>query len=264
MKIYDFGRSTLTFRIDTTIRPPITVSHKPPFTLNNARIVIECCCEITNRKTGSTTMYVLGADCKTERVGVSADIWTQPNANFCLIASEDELLVIKSWAHKGIKVMRYPESLGPQPERQLQTIKETFTGFRIDLCHVAGRALKTPQAIIQATLENRSLLAQTEYDNGDYRVCIQHPVKTINANERDNIYQIDTGPIVVPDLSPERLAKTQRFIEVFDLAYSAFNCPNWVEFIINVPTKASDDISVNHYSKSRRIDNTKNSIIELS
>lgn len=38
MQIPDLARSFLTFRIDLTKQPAITVSHKPPFSLNNARI----------------------------------------------------------------------------------------------------------------------------------------------------------------------------------------------------------------------------------
>lgn len=263
MEIYDFGRSTLTFRIDATIQKPITASHKPPYSLNNARVPLECCCELTNKKSGSTTMYVLGAECKTERVGVEADIWIEPNAGFHPVGSMDQALIIKSWAHRGIQVMLFPESLGPQPQRQSQDTRQVYTGFRIDLCPVAGETLESPEAIIQSVLANNRLVSRTEYDHGDYHVCIVHPVKTINANERDNIYQTDTGPIILPDLSPARIANAQRMIEVFDLAYSAFNCPEWAEFVINAPTPVTDQVSVNHYSKFRRIDNTRNTIIQI-
>ena len=263
MEIYDFARSTLTFRIDTTVQQPVTASHKPPYSLNNVRIPIECCCELINQKTGSTTMYVLGADCKTERVGVKGEVWVEPNANFCMVASQDELLIIKSWAHKGIKVMRFPESLGPQPERQSQTIKEAYTDFRIDLCLVPGKVLESGKVIVQAVLDRYRLVSRTEYDDGDYHVCIQHPVKSINANERDNIYQTDTGPILLPDLSPQRVTEAGRMIEVFELAYSAFNCPDWAEFVINAPTDVTGQIQVNHYSKFRRIENTRNAMIQI-
>ena len=77
------------------------------------------------------------------------------------------------------------------------------------------------------------------------------------------IYQTDTGPIVLPDLSPERLARTNRCIEMFDLAFSAFNCSEWAEFVICVPTPVAEQISVDHYSKFRRIDNAENVIIQI-
>ena len=63
------------------------------------------------------------------------------------------------------------------------------------------------------------------------------------------VYQTDTGPILFPDLSvaPEKLLTTM------ELAFSAFNCPDWAEFIVRVPTKVSDDISVDHYSRPVRL-----------
>jgi len=51
MKTIDFARSSLTFRIDTLKKPSQTVRHKPPFTLNDARIPIECRGEITAKET---------------------------------------------------------------------------------------------------------------------------------------------------------------------------------------------------------------------
>ncbi len=162
-----------------------------------------------------------------------------------------------------VTVMRHPESLGLQPLRQSDLVKSAWSDFRLDLCTTSGKVLDSTESIVQATLEDHQLLAQTDYDDGDFHVCIQHPVKTINVNERDNIYQTDTGPIILPDLSPQRLAQAQRRIEVFDLAFSAFNCPEWAEFVICVPTAVSEQISVDHYSKFRRIDNTRNAIIQI-
>ena len=40
MNTFDFNRSFFTFRIDTLGKQPLTVTHKPPFNLNNARIPI--------------------------------------------------------------------------------------------------------------------------------------------------------------------------------------------------------------------------------
>lgn len=159
--------------------------------------------------------------------------------------------------------MLHPESLGPQPLRQSDLIKKAWSDFRLDLRATSGKVLDSAESIVQATLQNRQLLAQTDYDDGDFHVCIQYPVKTMNANERDNVYQTDTGPIILPDLSPERQAQIERRIEVFDLAFSAFNCPQWAEFIICAPTAVTEQISVDHYSKCRRIDNTRNAIIQI-
>ena len=78
---------------------------------------------------------------------------------------------------------------------------------------------------------------------------------------REQVFQTDTGPILLPDFSTDR--EIERFIERFDLAYSAFNNPDWAEFIVNVPTQLYEEISVNHYSQPRRAENTRNSVIAL-
>ena len=83
--VCDFSRSFLTFRLDFEKKAPATVSHRPPYSLNNARIQIECRCRLTDKRTGEMQTFVLGASCKTERVGVDHDIWTEPNADFALM-----------------------------------------------------------------------------------------------------------------------------------------------------------------------------------
>ena len=105
------------------------------------------------------------------------------------------------------------------------------------------------------------LVGQTELmDSRSGRTAIlEYPVKTINANERDTIYQTDTGPVLLPDFSGE----PESMIERLELAYSAVNCPSWIEFIVRVPTPVSDDVSVYHYSKPVRFDAT-NRIIQVS
>lgn len=263
MDHYDFSRSFVTFGIDLDKKKPVTLSQKSPTKVNNARVVIECVCTITNNKDGTSKMYVLDASCKTELVGVSVDIWTEPNADMCLIGSSDEFMIVKSWAKKDMGVMLEPATLGLQPERHASSVEEVFTRYEIALCRCNAKALNSAEAIVEATLNNRPLIARIEYEESDYHVCIDHPVKTINANPVDNIFQTDTGPVLLPDLSTPRIEKSERFIEVLDLAYSAINCFDWAEFIVNVPTPLTDEISVNHYSQSRRIENTKNAIYEL-
>jgi hypothetical protein len=263
MKWIDFSRSFLTFRIDLDRQPPVTLSKPSPYRVNNARVMLECSCELTDRRAGSTTRYVLGASCKTELVGVERDVWTQPNADMCVVASSEEFMILKSWQRNDMGVMRHPPTLGPQPERQVGAVSEAWVRFAIDVGFAEGRVLETPEQIIEATFANRPLLARIEYDQGDYHICIDHPIKTINVNERDGIYQTDTGPILLPDLRTERMRSGARLVSAFDMAYAAFNGAGWAEFIINARTPLESGASVNHYSQARRIDGTRNQIIQI-
>jgi len=260
MKTLDFSRSFLTFQIDLQKQKAITLSHQPPTTLNNGRVQLECRCEMTNQQSGEKTTYVLGASCKTEQVGADGDLWLTPNGDFCPIVCDDEFLIIKSWQKCDMGVMRNPPSLGAQPERQSGVVKEAWMWLRVHQHEIEGELLEDFDAIFDATISHKALVSRTEYSDGGYDICIEHPVKTMNVTDRERVYQTDTGPIILPNFARE----VERTIEYFELAFAAFNAPDWTEFVVNIPTPLSDEISVNHYSQTRRIENTRNSLIALA
>lgn len=254
----DFARSFLTFRIDTLKKQPLTVSHKPPFSLNNVRIQLDSVCTIVDKQSGQAQRFVLGANCKTERVGVARDIWTEPNADYVPIFSADRYLILKAWARAGMNVMLYPPSLGKQPERQIGLIADTYDSVRIDVVSCNGAVLSGAQEIVMATLANHPLNARTVIENARYSATIEYPIKTMNVNERDGVYQTDTGPILLPDLerAPDDL------IAGMELAFIALNAPDWAEVLVRTPTPIADGISVHHYSRSLRL-TTRNTIVAL-
>ena len=258
MNTFDFNRSFFTFRIDTLVKPPLTVTHKPPFSLNNARIPIECRCVVTEKATDRAQAFVLGASCKTERVGVEGDIWLEPNADFCPIFSDDRYLSLKTYSQVGTTMDLFPPGSGSQSDRQTGLIDDTYDSVKIDLAECEGTPLDSAREIVEAVLANQNLVARTELENDRYHALIEHPVKTINANERDWIYQTDTGPVLFPDLSVE----PDSILTSLELAYSAFNCPDWIEFIVRRVTPTTSDVSVYHYSDAVRCD-SRNQMLRI-
>ena len=258
MKTVDFTRSFTTWRIDLLKKPQATASHRNPTTLNSARVPLDCRCEIKEKGTGISREYVLGAPCKTELVGVERDIWTQPNADYVPIRSRDQFLSLKDFGRVGKQVMLYPPSLGVQPERNVGWTADAFDSVRIDVRFCDGEVLVTAEAIVAAVLSNEPLIGRTQLENERYVATIEYPIKTINASERDNIYQPDTGPVLLPDLTRE----PEDLIAGFELAFLAFNTPDWAEFLVRVPTPVAEGVSVYHYSHSIRLD-SENQIIRL-
>lgn len=255
----DFERSCLRFRIDTTKKPPKTVSRKLPMTLNNVRMTLDARAVITHPSTGRVYDYVLSSSCKSEQVWVERDIWHQPNADMCMIAGQGEFLVFKRWDKTDKGILLFPPSLGVQPERQIDNPDEAFDRFSIDLKTRPGRVLDKIDAILETLFAGTPVIAQTEYESGDYRVLLEYPIKVVNFSERERYYQVDTGPILLPDLekpSPTPLAGCR-------LAYVAHNCPEWAEFIVCVPTPVTDAVKVHHYSQSIRIEGTQNRLIAV-
>lgn len=257
MKTPDFSRSFVTFRIDALKRPPITASHEPPFSLNNARIQIECRCVITEGATGDAQSFVLGASCKTERVGVERDIWTEPNADFAPIFSDQHFMHLKTYAKCGTDVELYGQA-ALQTDRQSGSVTDAFDNARIDIVEHDAAELKTAREIVDATLANQILVARTTIETERYTAVIDYPIKTMNANERDWIYQTDTGPILYPDLTRD----PKDLITGFELAFAAFNGPDWTEFIIRTPTPAAPEVDVYHYSRPARL-NCRNQVFSI-
>ena len=252
--VIDFTRTFVRFRIDLLQMQPKTVSQPPPFTLNTARLSIECHCRVTKGSGDSaiTNEYVLSSACKAEQVHVREKIWHDPAADMCLVASKDEFLVIKSWDRNNRGVMLSPPTLGEQPERQAGKSKDAFTELRIDFRHVRGHLLRTTEEIVAAVLANRPLVCKTEFTTpeGDH-VYLEYPAKVINASEREMFYQTDTGPVLVPD--PAVFDGTHP-ISVLRQAFIASNSLGCTELLVNVPTPIGHEMSVNHYSRTLKLD----------
>jgi hypothetical protein len=259
MHTVDFSRSFLTFRIDTLKKPPTTTTHKPPHTLNNARIQIDCRCEIVEKVTKKQHEFVLGASCKTERVGVSEDIFTEPNADFVPILSRHQFMTLKTFDRADKGVLYYPPERGVQPERQIGLVAEAFDSIQIAIHRCEGKVLESADDIIEAIFAGVPVVGQTEIEDERYTARIEYPVKTINVNERDKIYQTDTGPVLLPDLSRE----PDDLIGGLELAFSAFNCPQWTEFVIRTKTPVAEGVNVYHYAKRARL-HSRNRIIGVS
>ena len=257
-EITDFGRSCVRWRVDTTKKSPGTVSRKLPMTLNNVRALLDARAVITQKTTGKVYDYVLTASCKAEQVWVDRDIWHQPGADMCMVAGQGEFLILKRWDKADKGVMLYPKSLGVQPERQLGN-PECFDRFSIDLAARPGRVLETVDAIVETLFSSTPVVARTEYEVADHHVMLEYPVKVVNFSERERYYQVDTGPILLPDFGRQYRSP----LEGCQLAYVAHNCPEWAEFLVCVPTTLTDKIKVHHYSKSLRIEGIRNSMIAV-
>ena len=258
MKILDFYRSFVVFELDFEKHPPKTVSDMRQNLHNRARIRIECRCQITD-PSGDSTEYFLGEGTKSERVGASRDltIFTQPNAEFRPIMSDQDTILLKSWDKNDKGVMLVPASLGPQPERQVIKTSDAFHKHYFQLKYTEGTVLADAKAVVQATDAGQPLVARTEYTQAGHRVVLDYPVWTMNVSERYVAYQTDTGPVIYPDFAQP----CDRIVERFWLAFCAFNEPNWIEFIVQKPTPIGDGISVNHFSEMVWIDDCKNTVI---
>lgn len=259
MKVLEFARSTVTFRLDLDKLPPRTLSHRPPYAMNNARAQLESRCRITDRDTGRVHTLVLGAACRTEQVGADSDLWLHPNSDFIPVFSDGEFLQIKTFARAGMVAQLHPPGSGEQSDRLQTPIEGTFDRVHLDLVEREADRLETAGAIVNAVLANDAMVGIHRYETPRYEVEIDYPVKIINANERDLVYQTDTGPILFPDLECE----PGELLSRVELAFTAMNAPDWAEFIIRVRTPIADGVDVYHYSKAVRLDGIVNELYRI-
>ena len=86
-----------------------------------------------------------------------------------------------------------------------------------------GERLDTAAAIVDATLDSagQPLVGRTVIDGTRYLTTLEFPIKTMNASERDLIYQTDTGPVILPDFSRE----PDDLIVGFELAFVCLQLP---------------------------------------
>jgi hypothetical protein len=160
VKLLEFARSTILFRIDLDLLPPRTLSHKPPFAMNNARIQIDSVCRITERAGGRRYTFILGGDCKTERVGAERDLFLDPNADFIPIFSDDAFMHIKTFARAGTQAQAYPPGSGEQSDRLTAKIADTFVDAT-STSSSAGATAGRRGAIVEAILPTTSSSAST-------------------------------------------------------------------------------------------------------
>ncbi len=264
-QVPDFERSYFRFYLDFENRQVGSVSHKPPTRTNRVRVSLESVCRVRHRSSDRTTIYALSAACRTERVGAGrGELWIKPNAECIFLCSDDgQVGIFKNWHIKNPGVMLYPESLGPQPERQLFRAQENFDETSLDLRTVPAHPLTDFEHVADVIHGARPIVSRIEYADGDFDVRIEQPVKTINLAEKDRLHQTDTGPIILPDLCDSRLKENELEIGVFDLAFSAWNAPDWAEFVIRSPLSISDGVSVNHYDRTRTIERTRNTLLAV-
>ena len=228
------------------------------------RVAIESRIILYDDAAGKPTEYFLGASCKSEDTyGVHKDYVEdgfKPGANTLFVDPNYDF----TWIVGGGSTVIFRRKLVPEKYRDVRADAPADWGEPRFQLKFTEAAYPIPadqfEPAAQATEAGHALVGQTEIADTDTgrRAVIEYPVKTINVSQRDGYYQVDTGPVLFPDLSIGH----DSFVGNFRLAYIAHNCPTWAEFIVNMPTPLTDGIRVDHYSTSVRLD-TRNHIIEV-
>jgi len=222
MNVYDYGRSFVTF-----------VTHGRR---NNARLQVESVCRLHDEQTGKTTDYVFYASCKSEYTFAEKDLFIEDNYDFCGIFSQEEFVIFRT------------HSTHTDGFRQEGLWRDKFEDVKFDLVQVEGEVLDTNREIVQASLDCVPLIGRVEIEGGSLKVLLEFPIKTMNANDIEDIYQVDTGPLAFPDFA----ADVGLHIKRLSPAYVAYNVPDFADFVVQQPLPvvidAAEVTTVTHYA----------------
>ena len=236
----NFQSSYMTWDLPPRPDPRPYARHNLPLG-NKARIQLEALIDVIDETSGESERFVLIAPCRTEWVYAEDRLFQIPSAEYRVIYSLKE--------HRGMgRKITYE---GPPSKGGSHA--ENFRSVEIDVQTFAGtRHLKTPTEINWATETNIPLVARTEIRDSQrgQRYVMEYPIRTMNFRPEAGSFQVDTGPLLVPDLNSEE----ERPIDRLQMAHVVYNRLDKAEFILRRPTPIKDEsgtevTKVLHYSE---------------
>jgi len=207
--------------------------------VNSLRLWIESRVTIIDDTAGTSIEYYQCASCKSEDTFAEKNLFYEDNYDFIPIYGDGQWLIFR---RKNRVTPDY---------RRIQKLETVWGIPDLKLAHVSNvRTLNTWEEIRDVSASQAPMVARTKLSDADtgLRAVIECPVKTMNISLEKRMYQVDTGPVVFPDLS-RRLADP---IESLRLAFVAFNAPDFADFVIEQPTPVIEDgvekCRIMHYS----------------
>jgi hypothetical protein len=173
MNVCDYARSFITFVVPG----------------NSARIGVEARC-LLQSPDGGTEEFLMFASCKSEDTYAERDLFripeTNPSYDFSGMFSPDRFRI---------------ERVFVSSEREaLDTglIADRFTEVRRHVVEAPATALLTKEAVIEATLAGRIVIARNEITDeaSGVTAVLEYPVKTMNVNAERGMFQ--TLPMIAP------------------------------------------------------------------
>lgn len=209
---------------------------------NAVRMWIESKTTIIDERAGIATEYYQGGSCKSEDTFAEKGLFYEDNYDFLPVFGDGKVLVFRR--HAEVRQDRY---------KTVASMADMWGENPTILLHKPTDVvlLDTWEKIARATSVGLPIVTQTEISDSQsgLKAIIECPCKTMNVSSSKKMYQTDTGPVILPDLS-------QRYrpqISCFRLAYIAFNVNHFADFVIEGPTsivkEGKEVAGVHHYSK---------------
>jgi hypothetical protein len=189
---------------------------------NSPRFWVESRCRVVDAAAGKTVEYLQCGLCKSENTFAHRDLFQKDNYDFLPVFSATEGIIFR----RKVRVT--------EPYRDVRPVDQWWGGTEAALRTFHGRVLTSPAEIFAAMQAGKLIVGQTEIrDEATGRAAvIEYPVKTINFERDRQDWQVDTGPVILPDLS----VPPEQWSRAFKLAHVAFRTPYWADFLVDQPT----------------------------
>jgi hypothetical protein len=236
MQTCDYSRSFITFSVPG----------------NNARIQIEARC-LLSLADGSSEEFLMFASCKSEDTYASHDLFRDPNYDFSGMYGDNRYSLSRI------------HSSSDKEQLEAGLTAERFTGLTRHIAEASSTPLLTKQAIIEATLAHKVIIARNEITDPATGLTqlLEYPVKTMNVHPETGQFQIDTGPVALYDFADS----TEEIMARFRWAYVACNDFTQAWFVIQTPTPIiRDGVEVartTHYSRIVHLPQSINTFFAL-
>ena len=202
---------------------------------NEVRFWVESRTRIIDAASGQSEDYVQVGSCKSEHTFAKDNLLHKDNYDFLPVFGPEWSVVYRR--HANLR----------DSYREIRLSEEWWNGQQYHL--IAGsdvEELTSDAAVREATYDSVPIVAQTQVRNEatGLQAIMEYPVKTMNTNRANDIYQVDTGPVAFPDLSQRHA----RHVDALSLSFVVFNAPHFADFVLEAPTRVGDE-QVYHYSK---------------
>lgn len=234
--VTDFQASFMTWDLP---RPADMRGHNIPLG-NKARIQIDAMIDVIEEDSGKAERYVLIAPCRTEWVYAKDHLFQIPSNEYRFIFSLTE--------QRGV-----PHGLAKDSRLAIgKPVSESFRSLRIDVHPFAhSHMLMTAQEINAVSDSGTPMVGRTEFRDPvrKVRYVLEYPIKTMNFRPESASFQVDTGPLLVPDMK----SNATKAIDRLELAHVCYNQFDRAEFILRRLTTSGDKgqgqpISIFEYS----------------
>jgi hypothetical protein len=131
-----------------------------------------------------------------------------------------------------------------------QDVRKTFRSLLIDLkTFPRARQLRTGKEINDAISRNLQVVGRTEFRDPKRKetYVLEYPIKTMNFRPESASFQVDTGPLLVPNFQ----STATKAIDRLEMAHICYNRLDKAEFILRGAVPVGGGVRVLDYTDDR-------------